>query len=117
MDIKSLTVKQTLQDLKDKKYSSVELTTAYLKRIKEVDSKVKAFVTVTEEEALKNAQEADKKRAEGSDQPLLGIPLSIKDNFSTDGIRTTASSKVLDTYIPPYDATVVAKLKEAGMVL
>jgi aspartyl-tRNA(Asn)/glutamyl-tRNA(Gln) amidotransferase subunit A len=117
MDIKKLTINQTLKDLKEKKYSSVELTKAYLERIKEVDGKVNAFVTVTDEEALKNAKDADKKRASGIDLPLLGIPLSIKDNFSTNGIRTTASSKVLDTYVPPYDATVVAKLKEAGMVL
>jgi aspartyl-tRNA(Asn)/glutamyl-tRNA(Gln) amidotransferase subunit A len=117
MDIKTLTVAQAKKDLKEKKYSSVELTKAYLERIKQVEPKVKAFVTVTEEEALKNAKEADKKIAEGVDLPLLGIPLSIKDNFSTNGIRTTASSKVLDNYIPPFDATVVAKLKAAGMVL
>jgi aspartyl-tRNA(Asn)/glutamyl-tRNA(Gln) amidotransferase subunit A len=117
MDIKTLTVAQTLADLQAKKYSSVELTKAYLKRIKEVDAKVNAFVTVTEEEALMNAKDADSKRAKGTDAPLLGIPFSIKDNFSTNGIRTTASSKVLDNYIPPFDATVVGKLKEAGIVL
>jgi len=117
MDIKTLTITQAKKDLKEKKYSSVELTKAYLTRIKQVEPRVKAFVTITEEEALKNAKEADKKIAEGKDLPLLGIPLSIKDNFSTTGIRTTASSKVLDNYIPPYDATVVKKLKDAGMVL
>ncbi|MGH7203660.1 MAG: Asp-tRNA(Asn)/Glu-tRNA(Gln) amidotransferase subunit GatA, partial [Candidatus Levyibacteriota bacterium] len=62
-------------------------------------------------------KEADAQLAKGVDLPLLGIPLSVKDNFSTQGIRTTASSKVLDEYIPPYDATVVKKLKDAGMVL
>jgi len=117
MDIKALTITQAKKDLKEKKYSSVELTKTYLKRIKDVEPKVKAFITITEEEALKNAEEADKKIAKGIDLPLLGIPLSVKDNFSTNGIRTTASSKVLDNYIPPFDATVVAKLKEAGMVL
>lgn len=117
MDIKTLTITQAKKDLRAKKYSSVELTKAYLERIKKVDSKVKAFVTVTDEEALKNAKEADKKIAKGMELPLLGIPLSVKDNFSTEGIRTTASSKVLDNYIPPFDATVVKKLKDAGMVL
>ncbi len=117
MDIKKLTISQAKEDLKNKKYSSVELTKAYLERIKKVDSQVKAFVTVTEEEALSNAKEADKKIAAGEDLPLLGIPLSIKDNFSTKGIRTTASSKVLDNYIPPFDATVVERLKNAGIVL
>ena len=117
MDIKTLTIAQAKKDLKDKKYSSVELTNAYLKRIKQVEPKVKAFVTLTEEVALQNAQEADKKIAEGKDLPLLGIPLTIKDNFSTNGVRTTASSKVLDNYIPPFDATVIEKLKSAGMVM
>jgi aspartyl-tRNA(Asn)/glutamyl-tRNA(Gln) amidotransferase subunit A len=117
MNIKTLTLAQALNDLQEKKYSSVELTQAYLNRIKELEPKVNAFVTVTEEEALKNAKDADSKRAKGTDTPLLGIPLSIKDNFSTNGIRTTASSKVLDNYIPPFDATVITKLKEAGMVM
>ncbi len=117
MDIKNVTITQAITDLKAKKYSSLELTQAYLERIKQVEPQVNAFVTVTEEEALKNARAADEKRANGNDAPLLGIPLSIKDNFSTKGIRTTASSKVLDEYIPPYDATVVKKLKDAGVVL
>ncbi|HSX09737.1 MAG TPA: Asp-tRNA(Asn)/Glu-tRNA(Gln) amidotransferase subunit GatA [Candidatus Saccharimonadales bacterium] len=117
MDIKTLTIAQAKKDLKDKKYSSVELTKEYFKRIKEIEKKVKAFVTVTEDEALKNAKEADEQLAKGADLPLLGIPLSIKDNFSTIGIRTTASSKVLDNYIPPFDATVVSRLKQAGIVL
>lgn len=117
MDIKTLTIAQAKKDLKEKKYSSVELTQAYLERIKEVESKVKAYVTVTEEEALRNAKAADEQLAKGVNLPLLGIPLSIKDNFSTQGIRTTASSKVLDEYVPPFDATVVKRLKDAGMVL
>lgn len=117
MDIKTLTITQVKKDLKAKKYSSVELTKAHLERIKQVEPKVKAFVTITEEEALKNAEEADNELAKGIELPLLGIPLSIKDNFSTKKIRTTASSKVLDNYIPPFDATVVKKLKDAGMVL
>jgi aspartyl-tRNA(Asn)/glutamyl-tRNA(Gln) amidotransferase subunit A len=117
MDIKTLTISQAKKDLKEKKYSSVELTKAYLERIKKIDPKVKSFVTITEEEALNNAKSADKELAKGTDLPLLGIPLSIKDNFSTKGIRTTASSKVLDNYIPPFDSTVISKLKDAGMVL
>jgi aspartyl-tRNA(Asn)/glutamyl-tRNA(Gln) amidotransferase subunit A len=117
MDIKPLTITQAKKDLKAKKYSSVELTKTYLERIKKVDTKIKAFITVTEKEALKNAEDADKKIAKGDNLPLLGIPLSIKDNFSTNGIRTTASSKVLDNYIPPFDATVIERLKNAGMVL
>ena len=117
MDIKTLTLKKIKQDLINKKYSSLELTKEYLKKIKQTEPKIKAFVSVTETEALKNAKDADEKIAKGIVLPLLGIPLSIKDNFSTNGIRTTASSKVLDQYIPPFDATVVKRLKNAGIVL
>ena len=117
MDLNNLTIASAKKGLKEKKFSSVELTEAYLKRIEDVDSKIKAFVTISKEEALKNAKEADEKLAKGEDTPLLGIPLSVKDNFNTTGILTTASSNVLNNFIPPYDATVVSKLKEAGMVL
>src|SRR5581483_6877695 len=84
--------------------------------IKNIDEKVNAFVTVTEEEAIQEAKRADKLLSEGQELPLLGIPLSIKDNFCTMGVLTTASSNVLDDFIPPYDATVVRKLKDAGAV-
>ncbi|HUQ84962.1 MAG TPA: Asp-tRNA(Asn)/Glu-tRNA(Gln) amidotransferase subunit GatA [Candidatus Limnocylindrales bacterium] len=113
----NFTLLQAINKLKNGEVSSVELTKAYLDRIKKIDSKINSFVTVTDEDALKSAKSTDEKRANGSDLPLLGIPLSIKDNFSTIGVRTTASSKVLDKYIPPYDATVVKKLKNAGMVM
>lgn len=114
---KNLTITKTKEALKKKEFSSVELTKMYLERIKKLEPQLNAFVTVTEEEALQNAKAADEKLAKGEDLPLLGIPLSIKDNFSTNGIRTTASSKVLDNYVPPFDSTVVTKLKNAGMVL
>lgn len=113
----NLTIKQAKIGLKNKKFSSVELTTACLKQIKKVEGKLNSFVTVTEKEALMEATKADSAIKNGVELPLLGIPIAIKDNFSTIGIRTTASSKVLDNYIPPYDATVVRKLKAAGMVL
>jgi aspartyl-tRNA(Asn)/glutamyl-tRNA(Gln) amidotransferase subunit A len=117
MDLHTLTLTQAKEKLTKKEISSVELTKAYLERIKTLDTKLNAFVTVTEEEALKNAEHADKLIFQGDNLPLLGIPLAIKDNFSTKGIRTTTSSKVLDNYIPPFDATVVKRLKDAGMVL
>lgn len=117
-----LNVKQAKERLEKKEFSSVELTKACLTRIKETDEKLNVFVTLTEEEALKSAEKADKLISNGTieqrnNMPLLGIPICIKDNYSTTGIRTTASAKVLDNYIPPYDSTVVKKLKEAGMVL
>lgn len=116
-DLHDLTISQTKQDLLNKSYSAVELTKAYLTRIKEVDSALHAFITVTEDTALKQARHADRLIAQGDFLPLLGIPLVIKDNFCTKGIKTTASSYVLDDFIPPYNATVVTKLLNAGIVL
>lgn len=118
MSLHTLSISQAKEGLKTKKFSSVELTKVCLARIKEVEPKINAFVTVAEKEALQQAEKADELLKSSNDElPLLGIPLSIKDNFSTKGFRTTASSKVLDDYIPPFDATVVHKLKEAGMVM
>jgi aspartyl-tRNA(Asn)/glutamyl-tRNA(Gln) amidotransferase subunit A len=111
-----LTIHQAHQLLKDKKLSSVELTRDCLKRVKEVEPRVKAFVTVTEELALKQAEEADKLIAKGDIKPLTGIPVVIKDVLCTKGVRTTCSSKMLENFIPPYDATVVEKLNGLGAV-
>jgi aspartyl-tRNA(Asn)/glutamyl-tRNA(Gln) amidotransferase subunit A len=94
------------------------VTESVLSRIKAVDGKVKAYITVTEEVALRQAEEADK-RIKGGDvsSPLLGIPIAVKDNLCTDGIKTTCASKILGNFVPPYDATVVRNLKKAGYVL
>ena len=117
MHITSKTITEIITDLQTKKYSSAEITEEYLKRIKKVEPKLNAFVTVTEDEARKQAKNADALRAKGITAPLLGVPISIKDNFSTQDIKTTASSNVLKNYIPPFDATVVTRLKNAGIVL
>ncbi len=117
MSLNTLNIKQAKEGLKAKDFSSVELTKACLEQIKKTEPKLNAFVTVTEEEALKNAKRADDLLSTGQDLPLLGIPIAIKDNFSILGIRTTASAKVLEEYYPPFDSTVVSKLKDAGMVL
>ncbi|PJE69074.1 Asp-tRNA(Asn)/Glu-tRNA(Gln) amidotransferase GatCAB subunit A, partial [Candidatus Shapirobacteria bacterium CG10_big_fil_rev_8_21_14_0_10_38_14] len=95
----------------------VELTQACLKRIKKFEPKINAFITICEKNAFENARKTDNARQRGSQQPLLGIPMAVKDNFSTCGIKTTAASKVLENYIPVYDATVVKKLKEAGAII
>lgn len=117
MKLNNLTVKKALVGLKNKDFSSVELTNACLEQIKKTEPKINAFVTISEKEALEQAKLCDKAISNGVDLPLLGIPFAIKDNFSTKGIKTTASSMVLNEYIPPYDATVVKKLKNAGVVL
>ena len=102
----------------EKKVSSVELTKYFLARIKELDPKLNSFITVSEEEALRSAQEADEYIAsDGENFPLTGIPFASKDLFCTRGIRSTAASKILDNYIPPYDATAIAKIKAQKAVL
>jgi len=111
-----LTIHEAHELLKDKKISSVELTKACLKRVKEVEPKVKALVTLTGEAALKQAEKADKLIAKGDINPLTGVPVVIKDVLCTKGVRTTCSSKMLENFIPPYDATVVEKLNSLGAV-
>lgn len=117
--LNQLTIKEAQEGLKKKKFSSVELTKACLQQIKKHDKKINAFITVCEKQALAQAEKADEmmKQAKISEKTLLGIPIGIKDIYSTKGIRTTAGAKVLDNYIPVYDATAVKRLKEAGAVI
>ena len=114
-------IKMTATDLaakiKNKELSSVEVTKAFIDRIKEVDPKIKAYVTVCEEYALKQAKISDDKIAKGENIGTLeGVPIAIKDNILIKDIKMTASSKILENYIAPYDATVITKLKNAGAV-
>ncbi|MFC2041797.1 Asp-tRNA(Asn)/Glu-tRNA(Gln) amidotransferase subunit GatA [Chloroflexota bacterium] len=111
-----LTIHEAHRLLKTRQMSSVELTRAYLERIHQVEPRVHALVTVTEELALKQAQKADERIATGDINPLTGIPVIIKDNMCTRGTTTTCSSKMLENFVPPYDATVVEKLNECGAV-
>lgn len=115
--MKNLTLHEASTLLQSKKTSSVELTKNIFEHLEKVEDKVKAFITITKEEALKQAHEADKKLKEGKGTALTGVPLVIKDNMCTAGILTTCASKILYNYIAPYDATVVAKLKEMGAVM
>ena len=97
------------------KFSSVELTQYYLDRIAKYDGELNSFITITDEQALDMAKTADEHIAAGSATALTGIPMAHKDIFCTDGVRTSAGSKVLDNFIAPYNATIVEKLKNAGM--
>ena len=104
--------------LKNKEISSLELTEAVLAQIDKVEEKIQAYVTVTKEEAIKQAKAADEKIKKNDNiSPLTGIPIAIKDNMCTKGTLTTCSSKILANYIPPYDATIVEKLRDAGAVM
>lgn len=116
MDILTLDIKAASAGLREKKWSAVELTEAVLRRVKEVEDKLHSFVTVTEGAALEAAQAADERIAAGETGALLGVPASIKDVILTKGVETTAASNILKGYKPAEDATVVSRLKEAGMV-
>jgi aspartyl-tRNA(Asn)/glutamyl-tRNA(Gln) amidotransferase subunit A len=97
-------------------FSSVELTQEHLQRIQRVDPRINSFITVNSEQALAQAAQADQERAAGDDRPTVGLPFAHKDIFCTNGVLTTAGSKMLSNFIAPYDATVVTKMAEAGMV-
>src|SRR3989344_3851154 len=114
--LSQLTIKEAQEGLKEKKFSSVELTGACLNQIEKHNPDINAFLTINEQ-ALDQAKEADEERENASNLPLLGIPIALKDMYLTKGLRTTAASHVLENYIPKYDATVVRKLKEAVAVI
>lgn len=118
MELTELTIQELSESLKKGEITSRELTEAYLERIEEVDPKVGAYITVTRDEALKGAEAADGALKEGATAtPLTGVPIAVKDIFCTKGIRTTCASKILEGFVPPYDATVVRKLRDAGAVI
>ncbi|MCG0278031.1 MAG: Asp-tRNA(Asn)/Glu-tRNA(Gln) amidotransferase subunit GatA [Thermanaeromonas sp.] len=118
MELFYLSAHEAARLLQNKEISAVELTREILKRIEQVEDKVKAFVTLTPEKALEQAKAVDEARARGENLgPLAGVPMALKDNLCTEGIRTTCSSKMLENWIPPYDAFVVRKLREAGAIL
>lgn len=116
-ELHKLTLLQAFEGLREKKFSSKDLTDACFEQIKKYDGQVKSFLTLNEAEAYAQAAAADAKLASGESlSPLAGIPVAIKDIFCTKGLRTTSASKVLDNYVPPFDATVVKKLREDGAV-
>jgi aspartyl-tRNA(Asn)/glutamyl-tRNA(Gln) amidotransferase subunit A len=112
-----LTIHEARDRLAAGEFTAVELTEAVLERILAVDNDVKAYLTLTPETALEQAHTADERRAAGENGPLLGIPLAIKDVLCTKGIPTTCGSRILESFVPPYDATAVARLKAAGAIL
>jgi len=117
LQLYELTIHQARDLMRSKSISSVELTRAVLQRIESVDAQIQAYLRTTPEAALQQAADADRRRAQGEDHPLLGIPLAIKDVLCTRGVETTCGSRILKGFVPPYDATVVAKLRQAGSVL
>ncbi|MBI5598874.1 MAG: Asp-tRNA(Asn)/Glu-tRNA(Gln) amidotransferase subunit GatA [Deltaproteobacteria bacterium] len=118
MDITGLTAHELSEKLGNRETSSRELVSEFLRRIGEVDGKIRAYVTVCREGALGDAAEADRRLKQGKDTtPLTGVPIAIKDIFCTRGVKTTCSSRMLANFVPPYDSTVVKRLKDAGAVI
>ncbi|KPJ99471.1 MAG: glutamyl-tRNA amidotransferase [Desulfobacterales bacterium SG8_35] len=117
MSLYKLTIHELRGLLGKRQVSAVELTRDVLARIEKVEDKVKAYITLDPEGALRQAEAADKELQEGTGGALCGIPLSIKDVLCTDGMRTTCGSRILESFVPPYDATVIEKVKQAGAVL
>jgi aspartyl-tRNA(Asn)/glutamyl-tRNA(Gln) amidotransferase subunit A len=118
MELHSLTVHQLREMLSRGEVSAVEITESVLARVDRVEERVGAYITLDRDQALVQAAEADRKLAASSPAcSLTGIPLALKDVVCTEGLRTTAGSKILDSFVPPYDATIVAKLKSAGAVI
>ena len=118
MDLSTLTIERVHEGLKNKEFSCKELTEASLNQAREANENFNFMVTITEDEALEQAEKVDAKIAKGEEiGPLEGVPYCLKDIFNTKGIRTTFASKIADDFVPPYDATVVKKLKDEGCVL
>lgn len=118
MDLHELSIQQAHELLSSRQVSSEELTRAYLGRIQRLDPQIKSFVTISEELAIEQAQQADQRIKSGESlTPLTGIPYSAKDSISTRGVNTTCSSKILENYKPFYDSTAIKKLKLTSSVL
>ncbi len=116
MELYSLTIHEAQKRLRQGEITSVDLTESVLERITAVEDKIHAYISVQETLALQMARFADERRANGEDNPLLGIPLGIKDAIITQGVPTTAGSTMLKNFAPPFDATAVNKLRRAGAV-
>mgnify|MGYP001200285775 FL=1 len=116
-DLTSLSIRESRELLDSGDVTSVELTEAYLERIGNVENKINSFTAVTSDNALIGAKAADEMISQGDQTTLTGIPMQLKDNICTSGITTTCGSKMLENFVPPYDAHVSEKLKKSGAVL
>ena len=116
MKLYELTIHEALQSLDKREFSAADLTQAVLDRIVDLDNDIKAYLTLIPESALEEARCADERRASGAAGALSGIPLALKDVICLSGVPTTCGSRILESFIPPYDATVVTRLREAGAV-
>lgn len=118
MELHQLSLSAAAEGLRQGEYSSRELTQAFLTRIEQLEPQVHAFITVTQDQALASADQADQQLKQGdNNSALLGVPIAVKDVLAVQGILATAGSKILDSFIPPYTATAVKNLQVAGAVI
>jgi len=117
MDYFSLTLCEARKRLASGELTSVRLTESVLSRIDTVEDRVRSFITLDREGALVQAEKADRLRLEGKAGRLCGMPISVKDVLCTSNMQTTCGSRILENFVPPYDATVIEKLKEEGAVI
>lgn len=118
MDIEKMSVEALRDGIRDKVFTSEEIVKFYIEKIKKEDGNINSYLTICEEKALSDARLIDEKIAKGETVgKLAGVPIAIKDNICTDGIKTTCASKMLEDFVPPYDATVVKKLKAEDAVI
>src|SRR6201993_914861 len=118
MDLISLTIDAARTAVQERRTTALALAEAHYARIQKEDGQIGAFLTLSKERALEQADRVDRMAAEGKPlPPLAGVPVGIKDVMSTRGVRTTAGSKILEKYVPPYDCTAVARLETAGAVV
>ena len=118
MELYELSLSEIAKKIKSKEVKIKEVLDSVYSRIDAVESKVDAYVTITREQAYKRAEKLQQKLDNGEDiGPLGGVPIAIKDNICTKGVRTTCASRMLENFVPPYDATVVKKLDEAGAIV
>lgn len=118
MEIYELSVSEIIKKLRAKEITTTEVVNAFFKRIEEVEPKVDAFLTLTKEEALKRAEELQQKLDNNEELgSLFGVPIAIKDAICTNGVRTTSGSKMLENFVPPYDATVIEYLKKEDAII
>jgi len=116
MELYSLTIHELQEKIRRGEVTSTAIVQSVFDRIDSVEERVHAYITLMRESALEEAGKADERIRAGELQPLTGIPLALKDIYCTQGFRTTCGSRILETFVPPYDATVVVKLREAGAV-
>jgi len=115
--LNELTIRGAYEGLKNKEFTSVDLTKACLERIKERNKDINAFISIFEENALVEAKRADEMIEAGQQQMLTGIPFAVKDAIDTLDARSTGAAKILDNYVPPFEATVITKIRAQGAVL